>query len=47
MVTLTKREQPHKTTVTTAWTADFMTKEGEGRKAMVEWLRDKAISWKA
>ncbi len=29
------------------WTADFLTREGEVRKAMGDWLRDKTISWKA
>ena len=41
-----EREQSHSTPVTTTWTADFLTREGEGRCAMGEWLRDKSISWK-
>jgi ribonuclease HI len=47
MVTRTMREQPHTTPVTTTWTADFLTREGEGRKAMGDWLHDKLIPWKA
>ncbi len=34
MVTRTMWEQPHTTRVTTTWTADFLTREGEGQKAM-------------
>ena len=34
MVTRTMREQPHTTPVTTMWTTDFLTREGEGRKTM-------------
>ena len=47
MVTRTMREQSHTTPVTTTWTADFLTREGEGRKAMGDWLHDKLIPWKA
>jgi hypothetical protein len=47
MVTTLERDQPHKTPVTSTWTADFLTREGEGRKAMGDWLWDKTISWKA
>jgi hypothetical protein len=47
MVTRTMREQLHNTPVTTMWTADFLTREGEGRKAMGDWLHDKLIPWKA
>jgi hypothetical protein len=47
MVTRTMREQPHTTPVTTTWTADFLTREGEGRKALGDWLHDKLIPWKA
>jgi len=47
MVTRTMREQPHTTPVTTTWTADFLTRECEGRKAMGDWLHDKLIPWKA
>ena len=45
MVTRTMREQPHTTPVTTPWAADFLTREGEGRKAMGDWLHDKLIPW--
>jgi hypothetical protein len=41
------REQPHTTPGTTTWTADFLTREGEGQKAMGDWLHDKLIKWKA
>jgi hypothetical protein len=47
MVTMMERNQPQKAPVTSTWTADYMAREGEGRKAMGEWLRDKPISWKA
>jgi hypothetical protein len=46
MVTRRVREQPNTTPVATTWTADFLTREGEGRKAMSDWLRDKSIPWK-
>jgi len=46
-VTKSERDQPHKTPVTSTWTADFLTREGEGRKAIGDWLRDKTVSWKA
>jgi hypothetical protein len=46
-VTRPMREQLHTTPVNTTWTADFLTLEGEGRKAMGDWLRDKSIPWKA
>jgi ribonuclease HI len=46
MVTRTMREQSHTTPVTTTWTVDFLTREGEGRKAMGDWLHDKLIPWK-
>jgi hypothetical protein len=46
-VTTREREQPHKTPVTSTWTEDFLTREGEGRKAVGDWLRDKTISLKA
>jgi hypothetical protein len=46
-VTTREREKPHKTPVTSTWTADFLTREGEGRKAVGDCLRDKTISWKA
>ena len=42
-----ERGQPHKTPVTSTWTADYLTREGGGHKAMGDWLRDKTISWKA
>jgi hypothetical protein len=47
IVTRPMREQLHTTPVNTTWTADFLTLEGEGRKAMGDWLRDKSIPWKA
>jgi hypothetical protein len=47
MVTKTMREQPHTTPGTTTWTADFLTREGEGRKAMGDCLHDKSIPLKA
>ena len=47
MVTTLERDQPHKTPVTSTWTVDFLTREGEDRKVMGDWLRDKTISWKA
>ena len=50
MVTMMERDQTHKTQVTSTWTADYLTREGEEHKAMWEWLRDKShktISWKA
>ena len=46
MVTMTERDQSHKSPVTSTWTGDFLTREGEGRKTMGDWLRDKTISWK-
>ncbi len=46
-VTTLERDQSHKTPITSTWTADFLTREGEGRKAVGDWLRDKTISWKA
>jgi hypothetical protein len=46
MVTRTMREQPHTTPVTTIWTTDFLTREGEVRKAMGDWLHDNLIPWK-
>jgi ribonuclease HI len=46
-VTESERNQPHKTPITSTWTADFLTREGEGRKAIGDWLRDKSVSWKA
>ena len=36
-------EQSHTTQVTTTWTTDFLTREGEGRKAMEDCLHDKLI----
>ena len=47
MVTALERDQPHKTPVTSTWTVDFLTRDGEGRKMMDDWLRDETISWKA
>jgi ribonuclease HI len=46
-VTESERDQPHKTPITSTWTADFLTREGEGRKAIGDWLRDKSVPWKA
>jgi hypothetical protein len=43
MVTRTMREQPNTTPVTTRWTADFLTREGEGRKAMGDWLHEYVV----
>jgi len=40
-------DQPHKTPVASTWTTNFLTREGEGRKAMGDWQTDKTISWKA
>jgi hypothetical protein len=45
-MTVLERDQPHKTTITSTWTTDFFTREGEGRKAVGDWIRDKTISWK-
>jgi hypothetical protein len=39
-VTTLERDQPHKTPITSTWTADFLTREGEGRKSVGDWLRD-------
>ena len=47
MVTTMIRDHPHKQPVTSTWTVDFLTKEGEGLKAMGDWLKDKSTSWKA
>jgi hypothetical protein len=46
-VTKSERDQPHKTPITSTWTADFLTREGEGHKEIGDWLRDKAVPWKA
>ncbi len=46
-VTTVARDQSHKTPITSTWTVDFLTREGEGRKVVGDWLRDKTISWKA
>jgi hypothetical protein len=46
-VTKSERDQSHKTPITSTWTEDFLTREGEGRKAIGDWLRDKTVSWKA
>ena len=37
MVTTLERDQPHKTPVTSTWTADFLTREG---KAVRRWATD-------
>ena len=47
LVTRTMWEQSHTTPVTTTWTFDFLSREGEGRKAMGDWLHDKMIPWKS
>ncbi len=47
MVTRMMREQPHTTPVTTTWTADFLTREGEDRMTMGDWLHNKPIPWKS
>jgi hypothetical protein len=44
LVTTLERDQTHKTPITSKWTADFLTREGEGRKTVGDWLRDKTIS---
>jgi hypothetical protein len=41
------RDQPHKSPITSTWTVDFLTREGEGHKAIGDWLRDKVVPWKA
>ena len=46
-VTTLERDQPHKTPIASTWTADFLTREGEGHKTVGDCLRDKTISWKA
>ena len=45
-VTTLERDQSHKTPITSTWTADFLTREGEGLNAVGDWFRDKTISWK-
>jgi hypothetical protein len=45
-VTTLERDQSHKTQITSTWTVDFLTREGEGHKVVGDWLRDKTISWK-
>ena len=50
MVTASERDpicQIHKTPVTSTWTANFLTREGEGLKTMGDWLRDKVVHWKS
>ncbi len=46
-VTTLERDQTHKTPITSTWTEDFLTREGEGHKEVGDLLRDKTISWKA
>ena len=36
MVTVSERDQPHQTPVTSTWTADFLTREGEGRPSPLD-----------
>ncbi len=38
------QDQSHKTPITSTWTADFLTREGEGRQAIGDWLRDKTVT---
>ncbi len=45
MVTVLDRDQPHKTPVTSTWTSDFLTRDGEGRKAMGDWLRSVTVTY--
>ncbi len=33
-VTTLERDHPHKTPITSTWTADFLTREGEGHKSV-------------
>ena len=42
-----KLKREHTTPVTTTWTSDFLTRQGEVRKSMEDWLHDKMIPWKA
>ncbi len=44
MVTVMERDHLHKTPVTSTWTTDFVTREGEGHKTMGDWLRDKTCT---
>ena len=46
MVTVSDRDQLHKTPVTSRWTSDFLTREGEVLKTMGDWLWDKTVPWK-
>jgi hypothetical protein len=46
MVTRTMWEEPHTTPVTTTWTTDFLTQEGEDRMVMDDCLHNKSIPWK-
>ena len=39
LVTTLERDQTHKTPITSKWTVDFLTKEGEGHKTVGDWLR--------
>ncbi len=46
-VTESEQDQSHKTPITSTWTGDVLTREGEGHKAIGDWLRDKSVPWKA
>ena len=46
MVTTSERDRSHKSPVTSTWTPDFLTREGDGHKTIDVWLRDKTVSWK-
>jgi hypothetical protein len=46
-VTTLERYLSHKAPITSTWTADFLTRDGEGRKTVGDWLRDKTTPWKA
>ncbi len=46
-VTTMERDQSHKTPITSKWTVDFLTREGEGHKVVGDWLRERwdSIYW--
>ena len=46
MVTTSELDHLHKTPVTSTWTTDFSTREGEGHKAMGDWLVTQTVHWK-
>jgi hypothetical protein len=39
------RTTPHSDPLTDTWTSDFLSREGEGREVVGEWLRDKTVPW--